>query len=97
MILHSILQLHTGKGAIVFVYPMGAYPVANLIVYLIEKNTVSDLSGMEGMLIPGITFILAAIWTYFTKDSYHRLGRCIIIFFLTKFIGNDSNDGTKHR
>lgn len=70
---HNIfLLLNKGKGMLIFLYVIVCFLGVGLLAGLVHDNTGKDTSNINMAAVAGIAFILAAAWTYLTKDNYYK-------------------------
>lgn len=70
--MHLLFRLNKGKGILVILYLIVSLLVTAELVGLLHRNIGGIFSKIDFYTTAGISFLLAALWTYLTKDDYYK-------------------------
>ena len=70
--MHLLFRLNKGKGILVLLYFIVCSLITAEIVGVLNRNIGGFFSKIDFYTTIGISFLLASIWTYLTKNDYYK-------------------------
>lgn len=83
-----LLRLNKGRGILVIVFCFVSCMLSAMVAGILERNVGGIFAGATWNNILGFAFIMAAIWTWLTKNDYYKdeAGNKVKVAIVNSFI-----------